>query len=402
MDIHHYDRRVEREESLLEGSEIHERDKELILKFVRYLRAKGIGSARISRYMTTLRLVGNINSKPFDEWDEEDVVDVLAEIESRDYSIHTKNEYRKGLRKFFRWLKGETWPGLKLLRGEKREDRKPDTLTEEEIMAMIEAAEHPRDKALIALGYEAGLRIGELAGLRIRDIIWNRAGAKIRVKGKTGERVIPIVLAGPYLRRWLDIHPVKEPDSYVFCSLSQRNFGQPLEYQSLSKVIRRAASKAGIQRRVNPHMLRHSRASVLANHLTEAQMCHYFGWVQGSEMPRIYVHLSGRDIDNAVYRIYGMGEEEEKEEMVKPIKCPRCGYVNAPTDNFCGRCALILDEGERLKLEMEEPKIARELMALIMQDPALLERLQNMIAVVEKVRENPEYMEILLQLSKEA
>jgi len=51
---------------------------------------------------------------------------------------------------------------LKVLGGDKKDNRKPETLTEDEIIAMIEAAEHPRDKAFIAVGYEAGLRIGEL------------------------------------------------------------------------------------------------------------------------------------------------------------------------------------------------------------------------------------------------
>ena len=45
--------------------------------------------------------------------------------------------------------------------------------------------------------FEAGLRISELAGLKIVDIIWNERGAKIRVSGKTGERVLPIVMAVP-------------------------------------------------------------------------------------------------------------------------------------------------------------------------------------------------------------
>ena len=402
MDLHNYQQRIRREEELLRKASVNRRNKELILKFVKYLRAEGVGAARISRYLTTLRLVALMHDKPFDEWVDEDVVEVLAEIESRNYTVQTKNEYRKGLRKFFKWLKGGEWRGLRLLRGDKKDERKPETLTEDEVLAMIEAADHPRDKALIAVGYEAGLRISELAGLRIVDIVWNERGAKIRVSGKTGERVLPIVMAAPYLRRWLDVHPLKEPESFVFCSLSQRNFGQPLEYQTLSKVIKEAAAKAGIKKRVYPHMLRHSRASVLANYLTEAQMCQYFGWVQGSDMPRIYVHLSGRDIDKAVYKMYGMLGEEEEERKVKPVRCPRCGYLNAPTDRFCGRCALILDEKERLRLEMEEPRLAKELLEIVMEDPAMLEKLREMITLVEKMRENPEIMQMVIQLRRES
>jgi hypothetical protein len=44
----------------------------------------------------------------------------------------------------------------------------------------------------------------------------------------------------------------------------------------------------------------------MANYLTEAQMNAYFGWVQGSGMPSVYVHLSGRDIDDAVLKANGI------------------------------------------------------------------------------------------------
>ena len=44
----------------------------------------------------------------------------------------------------------------------------------------------------------------------------------------------------------------------------------------------------------------------MANHLTEAQMNEYFEWVQDSGMPCIYVHLSGRDIDDAVLKANGI------------------------------------------------------------------------------------------------
>jgi len=47
----------------------------------------------------------------------------------------------------------------------------------------------------------------------------------------------------------------------------------------------------------------------MANYLTEAQMNAYFGWVQGSDMPSIYVHLSGRDIDDAILKANGVREK---------------------------------------------------------------------------------------------
>ncbi len=304
-DIHGYGRRLELEEGKLKLSGIHPRNVDLILRFKRDLITEGVSISRIVRYIQTLRIVcERWKNKPFDEWNVDDVKDVLVAIETGKYTVQTVNEFRKGLRKFFKWLKGEDWDGLKPLRGERKDNRKPDILTEEEIMRMIEAVRDPRDKALIALGYEAGLRIGELANLRWKDVIWTEHGAKIKVRGKTGERVIPVVMAAPYLARWMHHHPKydmnrgkPDPNSFVFVNIGSPGYGRPMKYEMLSKVIKKAAERAGIDRRVYPHILRHSRATVLANYLTEAQMCHFFGWVQGSDMPRIYVHLSGRDID---------------------------------------------------------------------------------------------------------
>ena len=63
-----------------------------------------------------------------------------------------------------------------------------ELLTRTEIKKMVEASDHPRDKAMISLLYEGGLRIGELASLKIKNVVFDDYGAVIKVKGKTGER----------------------------------------------------------------------------------------------------------------------------------------------------------------------------------------------------------------------
>ncbi|AIY90462.1 TPA_asm: integrase [Geoglobus acetivorans pleomorphic virus 1] len=372
------------------------------MEFKKSLLAEGIGRLRIARYLSILRVVANWIEKPMDEWGEKEIVDVLSRLEEMDYAVGTKNEYRKAMRKFFKWLHGEDWKYLKLLKKIRKPEKKPVVLSEGEIIEMIEAADNPRDKALIAVGYEGGFRIGELGNLKIKDIIWVNSSngelkARVKVKGKTGERVVPLVLSAQYLWRWLENHPNRDdPESYVFCSLSQRNWGEPMQYQSFRKIIEKVARQAGIKKRVYPHILRHSRATVLANHLTEAQMCEYFGWVQGSGMPAIYVHLSGRDIDKAIDKLYGLEDEEREDTGVKPKKCPRCGYLNAPTDFYCGRCALILDESKRVELEMEEMKFMKEVMDMM--DPETIRKAKEMVELVEKMRSNPELFNLLLQI----
>jgi site-specific recombinase XerD len=77
-------------------------------------------------------------------------------------------------------------------------------------------------------------------------------------------------------------------------------------------MLQEVAKKAGIKKAINPHNYRHSRATSLANHFTEAQMNEYFGWIQGSDISQVYVHLSGRDLDDCVLNLRGMKPKEEK------------------------------------------------------------------------------------------
>lgn len=401
-DLHKAKSKLKRELEKLENSNICKRNRELIIKFQHDLIAEGVKLLRVIKYISTLRLMcERWNGKEFDTWNENDLKEILFKIETSEFTTSTVNEYRKTLRRFFRWLKGEDWKPLKILKGDKRENKKPEVLTEDEIFRMIEAAKHPRDKALIALGYEAGLRVSELAGIKWKDIEWDDNLTKVKVRGKTGERKLPIVIAAKYLREWMKCHPSYDgtdvdSDAYVFVNIGSPRYGQPMEYRMINKIIKKAAKNAGIKKRVYPYILRHSRATILANYLTEHQMNVFFGWVQGSDMPRTYVHLSGRDIDAAMKKVYGINDGAEEPKIAIPKKCPRCGYLNSPTDKFCGRCGLILDEKERIKLQMEENKIVSKLIEEIFENPELVEKFKKMLKIVDLLEQNPEITKALL------
>lgn len=83
--------------------------------------------------------------------------------------------------------------------------------------------------------------------------------------------------------------------------------------------LQRIAKKAGISKQIHPHLFRHSRATYMANYLTEAQMNVYFGWAQGSDMPGVYVHLSGRDVDDAILKANGVIEKEEQKINIQKV-----------------------------------------------------------------------------------
>jgi ribosomal protein L40E len=128
---------------------------------------------------------------------------------------------------------------------------------------------------------------------------------------------------------------------------------------------------------VNPHSFRHARASNLANVLTEAQMKEYLGWVGDSRMASTYVHLSGRNIDNALLKLNGIKTEDEvnnEEHKLRIKTCLRCQESNSPTSSFCSRCGSPLDMRTAMQLHEEESKIDG-VMDNLLEDPEVKELL---------------------------
>ena len=102
--------------------------------------------------------------------------------------------------------------------------------------------------------------------------------------------------------------------------------------------LRDIAERAHVQKRVNPHNFPHSRSTHLASRLTESQMEEYLGWVQGSRMPSIYVHMSGRDLDADLLQMYGLKAETAKEAPLEIQQCPYCKAVNTRGAQVCMTC----------------------------------------------------------------
>ena len=187
------------------------------------------------------------------------------------------------------------------------------------------------------------------------------------------------------------MHPKRE-DKDAPLWPRERDPGSPIGVVRLEHMVRRYARKAGIQKRVHPHVFRHSRATHLARVLTEAQLREFFGWTKQSEIPSIYVHLSGRDVDRALLRHYGIEVEEEERvsAVLKPKPCARCGFQNPPTALYCARCSAVLDARTAVELESTWRK-ADELVARVVQEfirraPGIVEQIMRETGVAEEIQ----------------
>jgi len=226
----------------------------------------------------------------------------------------------------------------------------------------------------------------------VKHVEFDEYGARLIVAGKTGMRRVRLVASAPLLATWLESHPDREnPESPLWTGIGPRAQHEPLHYPAVRAMLHRLALRSGVKKRVYPHIFRHSRASHLATHLTEAQMKEMFGWTQGSDMAATYVHLSGRDVDNALLKLHGVEvkEEREREEAFKVRRCFFCGYRNSPTSGYCCKCGrpLSLEAAEKAEKDRSEADVA---MSRLLEDPKvqafLLKKIRKLGLSVGKAR----------------
>lgn len=258
-------------------------------------------------------------------------------------------DFKKVLKFFFKemFMDGLGYPKcvlwLKLNQG--RNKLMPsDILNQEEVLRMIDCATSSRDKALIALGFDSGIRSGELCSMKKKDIDLTSDPAHVVIDGKTGIRQVPVFFSVPYLARYLDDMKTLAPDDFVWRNLAQSHIRGAISAFGVNKMLRQVAKQAGIGKHVYWHLLRHSRASDYANKLTEQQLKAFFGWTRSSNMAATYVHLSGRDIDLAAKKANGIEiKEQETKPLLSSVECPRCKAINGKDARYCIRCGSVMN-----------------------------------------------------------
>jgi len=323
--------------------------------------------------LLTLGLAG----KPYEQLTREDLTAWLKKLEDAGYSAESLRSYRVRTKRFLRWVHGcrsVTDPSpevLKIIRiGKTRNDLPKDILTVAEVQKLLAAASSQRNRALIHVCYEGGLRASEALTLKARSLEFDQSGAVAIVDGKTGQRRVRLLESVRDLQLLLAEHPKRDdPEAFVFASKNDTH----LTVERFNCILKETSRKVGITKSVHCHLLRHTRATHLASVLTEAQLRTYFGWTRASKVPARYVHLSGRDCDETLLKHYGLARANG------PKACPRCGLSNSPEAIYCARCASPLTAEKTIALEemraAEEAILAKVLKHLIEKDPSLMNQI---------------------------
>lgn len=225
-------------------------------------------------------------------------------MEDQKKSSATVSRSIASIRSFFIYLlengivTGNPTEGLKPPKVEKKT---PETLTIEEVSLLLEqpSGDTPkeiRDKAMLELLYATGLRVSELISLKISDI--NLSLNYIECHDRNKSRIIPIENAAKYaLSRYItETRPAMCADSeFLFTNVK----GDVMSRQGFWKVLKSYAKKAGINKDITPHMIRHS----FATHMV----------INGADLASLQEMLGHSDISTT--QIYLKGKSSKLKEV---------------------------------------------------------------------------------------
>ncbi len=376
-----------------------EEAKEKVLEFLNDMRLRGTGINRIIVLATSLRRWAESLGGSFINPTKADVKQSVANLmdektvkhdirngkvqTDKPLAVSTIRGRKAALKQFYKWHlgNGEEYPDcvrwVKLEKIDPSDTVPEDHLTPEEVQQIIRAAHSMRDKCLIDVLYDTGARIGEMLALRIKHVVLDDLGYHLMIPDvqgltKTGRRRIRLFESIPRLRSWLANHPEDDNrEAYLFpakklpapTETGQKRgkwtgeYGQ-LHYVSAWQAIKKAAKKAGIERRVYPHLFRHSRSTELAaRDMGQAALEDRQGWVHGSKMAQTYINLSGVQQDTAFRKAMGLPTKEDDPEQ-KPKVCWACETENDPTRDECYTCGAGLSH--KIMMQQSDRAIAAE------------------------------------------
>jgi len=317
-DIHHTAAQYNGAINILNKSQLSQTNKDLILQFLQDAKeghhnplkpaTKPVGDRKRTPYLYGLLKLTDALNKEWKHCTDEDIQKILNALQADEirntktkhpYSEATKYGWKILLKIFTRWLTGKY--KLKNLNhtliyvGEEK-DKLPDYLTKEQVDKLVLATSNTMYRALLMTEFDAGTRIEEALSLQVKDVNYLDTPNKNKIMridvrvSKTKARNVEIPIAQDYVEQWLQVHPDKNPSSYLFGVN-----GKQLSYGAVRMYFKKLAKKVLPGVRIYPHIFRHSSATYYASRINRQQMCIRYGWAFSSRMPDVYINRAGVD-----------------------------------------------------------------------------------------------------------
>jgi site-specific recombinase XerD len=248
--------------------------------------------------------------------------DKLGTEEVRTYLLHLVQEKKRAwgtykqalaaLRYFYRWVvKGPEI--VEDIRCPRPERRLPVVLSFDEVRRFFAAIPSFKHRMILMTAYSAGMRISEVVNLQVSDIDSQRMVIRIRKAKRNKDRytiLSPVLLA--MLRHWW---VAARPVSYLY---QGRSPDHPARVTTIQVACKEAQEKAGLDKTVRPHTLRHSFATHLLEAGTDLRVIQE---LLGHSSPRttaIYTHVSTKLISQTKSPLDLLNQEGNEQKTLPP------------------------------------------------------------------------------------
>jgi site-specific recombinase XerD len=212
-------------------------------------------------------------------------------INHNDISPSQQNQRINAIKFYYEKVLGTSKVYHKLERP-KKERKLPTVLSKQEVSLLLNVTGNMKHKCILTTIYSAGLRRSELLNLKIEDIDSNRK--LIRIRGAKGKKDRYTLLSDKLLLILRKYYKAYRPIEWLF----EGQHGGKYSPTSIAKICKTAARKAGINKNVTPHSLRHSFATHL---LEQGTNLRYIQEILGHEDPKttqIYTRVATNKLSN--------------------------------------------------------------------------------------------------------
>ncbi len=215
---------------------------------------------------------------------------ILNLIKKYDISISQQNQRINAIKFYYEKVIEKEKQYYKLHRPRK-EHKLPKVLSKDEIKKILNATTNIKHKCILSLLYSAGLRRSELLNLKISDIDSKRMF--INIKDAKGKKDRVSLLSKNMLNLLREYYTEYNPKEFLFEGPDFKQYSAT----SIAAILKKSALKAGINKNVTPHMLRHSFATHLLEQGTDLRYIQELLGHKNSKTTEIYAHVSKKALD---------------------------------------------------------------------------------------------------------
>lgn len=246
---------------------------------------KNFSSNTINSYRTDLTQYHNFIGKPVTDSKPSDILAFISHIKETGCSTSTANRKLSALKSFFHFLVREGIIGpnpAASIESGRTEQRLPKPLPKTQIEQLLASIDHPRDRLILELLYDSGIRRFELAQLKVADVNLEEGFICIRGKGRK-ERIVPLPEGMIHLlRNWVET--LNSP--WLFPSSK----GKCITPRQVNNIVNKWAKLAGVD--VTPHQLRHSFCSHLFDNGAELKVIQDLAGHHSASTTQLYTKVS--------------------------------------------------------------------------------------------------------------